>query len=83
MDTVYPQLQGTDWKGWRNWTGETGSDPYRCEDAGNGWTGFAEKAHEIYPNAVIVILTGYDSFAYAQKAISIGDENIFSNRWTM
>ena len=24
---------------------------------------FAEKAHEIYPNAVIVILTGYDSFA--------------------
>ena len=34
---------------------------------------FAEKAHEIYPNAVIVILTGYDSFAYAQKAISIGD----------
>ena len=33
---------------------------------------FAEKAHEIYPNAVIVILTGYDSFAYAQKAISIG-----------
>ena len=25
---------------------------------------FAEKAHEIYPNAVIVILTGYDSFAY-------------------
>ena len=32
---------------------------------------FAEKAHEIYPNAVIVILTGYDSFAYAQKAISI------------
>ena len=22
---------------------------------------FAEKAHEIYPNAVIVILTGYDS----------------------
>lgn len=35
---------------------------------------FAEKAHEIYPNAVIVILTGYDSFAYAQKAISIGVE---------
>ena len=34
--------------------------------------GFAEKAHEIYPNAVIVIQTGYDSFAYAQKAISIG-----------
>lgn len=44
---------------------------------------FAEKAHEIYPNAVIVILTGYDSFAYAQKAISIGVEDIFSNRWTM
>lgn len=20
MDTVYPQLQGTDWKGWRNWS---------------------------------------------------------------
>ena len=19
MDTVYPQLQGTDWKVWRNW----------------------------------------------------------------
>ena len=19
-DTVYPQLQGTDWKGWRNWS---------------------------------------------------------------
>lgn len=35
---------------------------------------FAEKAHEIYPDAVIVILTGYDSFAYAQKAISIGVE---------
>lgn len=35
---------------------------------------FAERAHEIYPNAVIVILTGYDSFAYAQKAISIGVE---------
>lgn len=35
---------------------------------------FAEKAHEIYPNAVIVILTGYDSFAYAQKTISIGVE---------
>lgn len=33
---------------------------------------FAEKAHEIYPNAVIVILTGYDNFTYAQKAISIG-----------
>ena len=33
---------------------------------------FAERAHEIYPNTVIVILTGYDSFAYAQKAISIG-----------
>ena len=37
---------------------------------------FAEKAHEIYPNAVIVILTGYDSFAYAQKAISIGVEEV-------
>ena len=20
MDTVYLQLQGTDWKGWRNWS---------------------------------------------------------------
>ena len=33
---------------------------------------FAERAHEMYPDTVIVILTGYDSFAYAQKAISIG-----------
>ena len=33
---------------------------------------FAERAHEMYPDTVIVILTGYDSFAYAQKAITIG-----------
>ena len=24
--------------------GETGSDSYRCEDAGNGWTGFCRKS---------------------------------------
>lgn len=35
---------------------------------------FAEKAREIYPDTTIVILTGYDSFAYAKKAISIGVE---------
>ena len=33
---------------------------------------FAERAHEMYPDTVIVILTGYDSFSYAQKAITIG-----------
>lgn len=33
---------------------------------------FAERAHEMYPDTVIVILTGYDSFAYAQKAITKG-----------
>ena len=30
---------------------------------------FAERAHEMYPDSVIVILTCYDSFAYAQKAM--------------
>lgn len=35
---------------------------------------FAGKAKEKYPDASIVILTGYDSFAYAQQAIRIGVE---------
>ena len=33
---------------------------------------FSERAKEISPEATIVILTGYDSFAYARQAISIG-----------
>ena len=33
---------------------------------------FAERAHEMYPDTVIVILTGYDSFAYAQAALRLG-----------
>lgn len=35
---------------------------------------FSAKAREIYPDVTIVILTGYDSFAYAKRAISIGVE---------
>ena len=33
---------------------------------------FSAKAREMYPDVTIIILTGYDSFAYAKKAISIG-----------
>lgn len=33
---------------------------------------FSAKVRERYPDVTIVILTGYDSFAYAQQAISIG-----------
>ncbi len=76
MDTVYPQLQGTDWRAGETGAGETGSDSYRCEDARNGWTGFCGTGSRDVSDAVIVILTGYDSFAYAQKAISIGVEGI-------
>lgn len=35
---------------------------------------FSSKAREMYPDVTIVILTGYDSFAYAKRAISIGVE---------
>lgn len=35
---------------------------------------FSTKARELYPDATIVILTGYDSFDYAKRAISIGVE---------
>ena len=31
-------------------------------------------AREIYQDVTIVILTGYDNFAYAKRAISIGVE---------
>lgn len=41
---------------------------------------FAEKAHEIYPNAVIVILTGLPTL---RKQSALVWKNIFSNRWTM
>lgn len=35
---------------------------------------FSAKAREMYPDVTIVILTGYDSFDYARRAISIGVE---------
>lgn len=35
---------------------------------------FSAKAREMYPDVTIIILTGYDSFEYAKKAISIGVE---------
>lgn len=41
---------------------------------------FAEKAHEIYPNAVIVILTVLPTL---RKQSALVWKNIFSNLWTM
>lgn len=35
---------------------------------------FSAKARELYPDVTIVILTGYDNFDYAKRAISIGVE---------
>lgn len=37
---------------------------------------FAERAHEMYPDTVIVIERIYDSFAYAQKAIALAWKGI-------
>lgn len=34
--------------------------------------GFVEKAREILPEAVIVIVTGYDDFEFVQKALQLG-----------
>lgn len=44
---------------------------------------FAEKAHEIYPNAVIVIRQDMTVLPTLRKQSALVWKNIFSNRWTM
>jgi len=33
---------------------------------------FIEKIHNICPDAICIVITGYDEFEYAQKAVSMG-----------